>query len=62
MGTEITEREEEKRQTEARFAWENDEYDVPEETRVHPEINAEFPGILMNGDDEEWDLGLDDQD
>ena len=44
------------------FAWENDEYGIPEKTLVHPEINAEFPAILMNGDDEERDLGLDDQD
>ena len=44
------------------FAWENDEYEIPEETLVHPEISAEFPGILMDGDDEERDLGLDDQD
>ena len=44
------------------FSWENDEYDIPEETLVHPEIDAEFPGILMNSDDEESDLGLDDHD
>ena len=44
------------------FAWENDEYDIREETLIHPEINAEFPGVLMNGDDKEHDLGLDDQD
>ena len=46
------------------FAWENDEYeyDIPEGTLVHPEIDAEFSGILMNGDDEERDLGLDDHD
>ena len=44
------------------FSWENDEYEIPEETLVHPEISAEFPGILMNDDDEERNLGLDDQD
>ena len=44
------------------FAWENNEYEIPEETLVHPEISAEFPGILMDGDDKERDLGLDDQD
>ena len=43
------------------FAWDNDEYEVPEETPIHPEISAEFPGVLMDGDDEEHDLGLDDQ-
>ena len=43
------------------FAWENDEYDVPEEAPIHPEISAEFPGVLMDGDDEERDLGLDDR-
>ena len=32
------------------FASENDEYDVPEETPVHPEIRADFPGVLMDGD------------
>ena len=42
------------------FAWENDEYDTPEEAPIHPEINAEFLDVLMNGDDEERDLGLDD--
>ena len=40
----------------------NDEYNAPEEPFVRPEIDAEPPGILMNGDDEERDLGLDDQD
>ena len=44
------------------FAWENDEYDAPEETPIHPEISAEFPSVLMDGDDEEYDLGLDDHD
>ena len=44
------------------FAWENDEYDVPKETPIHPEISAEFPGVLMDGDNEEHDLGLDDHD
>ena len=42
------------------FAWENDEYETPEEAPIHPEISAEFPGVLMNGDDEEHDLGVDD--
>ena len=42
------------------FAWENDEYKTPEEAPIHPEISAEFPGVLMNGDDEEHDLGVDD--
>ena len=39
------------------FAWENDEYETPEEAPFHPEISADFPGILMDGDDEEpiWD-------
>ena len=32
-----------------------------EEALVHPEISTEFPGILMDDDDEERDLGLDDQ-
>ena len=44
------------------FAWENNEYDIPEETLVHPEIDVAFPGILMNGDAEEHNLGLDDHD
>ena len=39
-----------------------DEYDVPEETPIHPEISTEFPVVLMDGDDEERDLGLDDHD
>ena len=42
------------------FAWENDEYDIPEETPIHPEISVEFPGVLMDSDDEEHDLGPDD--
>ena len=41
------------------FAWENGEYEIPEEAPIHPEISAEFPGILMDGDGEEPDLGLD---
>ena len=44
------------------FAWKNNEHDVPEEPLIHQEINAEFPGVLMNGDAEEQDMGLDDQD
>ena len=44
------------------FSLENDEYDVPEEPLIHPEIDTKFPGILMNGDDKERDLGLEDQD
>ena len=31
-------------------------------TLVHPENSAGFPCILMNGDGEERNLGLDDQD
>ena len=40
------------------FAWKNDEYDVPEEPLIHPEVDAKFPGAIMNGDDKERDMGL----
>ena len=43
------------------FAWENDEYETPEEAPIHPEISAEFPGVLMDDDDEERDLELGDR-
>ena len=41
------------------YAWENDKYDIPEETPIHPEISTEFPGVLMDGRNEEQHLGLD---
>ena len=44
------------------FAWENDEYDIPEEALTHPEIDAEFPRVLLNGNEEHTDYGLDDHD
>ena len=44
------------------FAWENDEYMPPEEELVHPEITAEFPGIVMDEKDEDCDMALEDHD
>ena len=35
---------------------------LPEEPLIYLENDAEFPGLLMDGNDEKQDAGLDDQD
>ena len=54
MGKEISEAKEEENgkfldRLKHDFVWENDEYNVPEETPIHPEISTEFPGVSTHG-------------
>ena len=35
-----------------RFAWDNDEYDIPEDDIPHADISADFPEILLDDNDD----------
>ena len=34
-----------------RFAWDNDEYEIPVEDSPHPDIPTEFPGVILDMED-----------
>ena len=35
-----------------RFAWDNDEYEIPVEDLPHPDIPVEFPGVILDTEDD----------
>ena len=34
------------------FAWDNDKYEIPVEDSPHPDISAEFPGVILDKEDD----------
>ena len=34
------------------FAWDNDKYEIPVEDLPHPDIPAEFPGVILDTEDD----------